>query len=336
MIAAPASASVNITATDPNAAEQGQDPGVFTVTRSGGDQTSPLVVYYTVDPSSTASIADYQPLTGYVVILANQTSATIAVTPIDDAIVEPTETLTLAVDADPYYYSAGALPSATVYIADNDVPPTVTINQAAAQADPANGSPINFTVVFSVAVTDFVTGDVSLGGTAGATTATVSGNGTTYNVAVSGMTRDGTIIASLAAGAAHDAAGNACLASTSTDNTVTYDVTAPTASVTTAPPTINAAGSSTTTLTVTYFDGGAGIDTSTFSTLNLSVTNGATVATVTAVSHSGNAVTYTITAPSGTWGASPQGTYTVGWSAIKSRIWRATPWLPAPVWPRSS
>jgi hypothetical protein len=36
------------------------------------------------------------------------------------------------------------------------------------------------------------------------------------------------------------------------------------------------------------------------------------VATVTAVSASGNAVTYTISAPSGTWGASPQGTYTVG------------------------
>ena len=32
-------------------------------------------------------------------------------------------------------------------------PPTVTINQAAAQADPTNASPINFTVVFSEPVT---------------------------------------------------------------------------------------------------------------------------------------------------------------------------------------
>ena len=47
--------------------------------------------------------------------------------------------------------------------------PTVTINQAAGQADPTNASPINFMVVFSQAVTDFATGDVTLGGTAGAT-----------------------------------------------------------------------------------------------------------------------------------------------------------------------
>ena len=100
-------------------------------------------------------------------------------------------------------------------------PPTVTINQAAGQVDPTNSSPINFTVVFSESVSDFATGDVTLSGTAGATTATVTGSGTTYNVAVSGMTSNGTVIASLLAGVAHDAAGNASIASTSTDNTVT-------------------------------------------------------------------------------------------------------------------
>ncbi len=41
-------------------------------------------------------------------------------------------------------------------------PPTVTINQAAGQADPTNASPINFTVVFSEPVTGFATGDVTL------------------------------------------------------------------------------------------------------------------------------------------------------------------------------
>src|SRR5206468_5443903 len=101
--------------------------------------------------------------------------------------------------------------------------PSVTINQAASQADPTNGSPINFTVVFSESVSDFATGDVSLSGTAGATTATVTGSGTTYNVAVSGMTGDGTVIATIAAGVAHDAAGNGNNASSSTDNNVTYD-----------------------------------------------------------------------------------------------------------------
>ena len=103
-------------------------------------------------------------------------------------------------------------------------PPTVTINQAATQADPTH-SPINFTVVFSEAVTDFASGDVTFGGTApGRCWRTVTGSGTTYNVAVSGMTGDGTVIASIAAGKAHDAAGNANTASTSTDNSVAYAV----------------------------------------------------------------------------------------------------------------
>lgn len=107
--------------------------------------------------------------------------------------------------------------------------PTVTINQDISQADPANSSPINFTVVFSEPVTDFATGDVTLSGTAGATTATVTGSGTTYNVAVSGMTANGTVIASLLAGVAHDAANNPSLASTNTDNSVTFSPLLPNA-----------------------------------------------------------------------------------------------------------
>lgn len=102
--------------------------------------------------------------------------------------------------------------------------PTVTINQAAGQADPTGASPINFTVVFSEPVTGFGNSpsDVILSGTAGATTAVVTGSGTTYNVAVSGMIADGTVIAAVAAGAAQAASTAPNTASTSTDNTVTY------------------------------------------------------------------------------------------------------------------
>ena len=102
---------------------------------------------------------------------------------------------------------------AKYHIPVDNTAPTVTINQAAGQADPTMNSPINFTVVFSKAVTDFATGDVTLSGTAGATTAVVTGSGTTYNVAVSGMTGSGTVIADIAAGKAHDSAGNANAAS---------------------------------------------------------------------------------------------------------------------------
>ena len=102
--------------------------------------------------------------------------------------------------------------------------PTVTIEQAAGQADPTGVSPITFDVVFSEAVSDFVTGDVTLSGTAGATTGAVTGSGTTYTVAVSGMTGNGTVIASLAAGVATgDVSLLGNMASTSTDNTVTYN-----------------------------------------------------------------------------------------------------------------
>ena len=77
-------------------------------------------------------------------------------------------------------------------------------------------------MIFTEPVTDFATGDVTLGGTAGATTATVTGSGTTYNVAVSGMTIDGTVIAAIASGTTHDAASNPNEASASADNTVNY------------------------------------------------------------------------------------------------------------------
>ncbi|HEY8870653.1 MAG TPA: SdrD B-like domain-containing protein [Candidatus Limnocylindrales bacterium] len=113
--------------------------------------------------------------------------------------------------------------------------PTVTINQPVTQTDPTNSSPIHFTVVFSAPVADFAGEDVTLSGTAGATTAIASEtgpmDGTTYDVAVSGMTSDGKVVATLASGVAHDADGAATAASTSTDNVVTYDTTKPTVTV---------------------------------------------------------------------------------------------------------
>ena len=117
-----------------------------------------------------------------------------------------------------------------VYAIDKTAP-TVTIDQATGQEDPTNASPINFTVVFSEPVTGFTAGDLILSGSAGATTALVTGGGMTYNVAVSGMTSDGTVNATIGSAAASDAAGNGNAASTSTDHTVTYDATPPTVTI---------------------------------------------------------------------------------------------------------
>ena len=122
------------------------------------------------------------------------------------------------------------------FVAPDTTPPTVTINQAAGQGDPTSASSINFTAVFSESVTGFTGTDIAISGTAGGTkTVTLSGGPSTYTVAVSGMTTDGTVAATIAAGSATDAAGNANTASTSTDNTVSFvapDTTAPTVAIT--------------------------------------------------------------------------------------------------------
>lgn len=120
-----------------------------------------------------------------------------------------------------YYFATSSPPNRLAPFVVDNTPLTVAINQASGQADPTMESPINFAVVFSEAVTDFVTGDVKLSGTAGATTAVVTGSGTTYNVAVSGMTSNGTVIASIPGGVAHDATGIPSVPSTSADNSVT-------------------------------------------------------------------------------------------------------------------
>ncbi len=102
--------------------------------------------------------------------------------------------------------------------------PNVTINQAVGQADPTITSPINFTAVFDQPVIGFTDTDVTLSGTAGATTATVTGGPTTFNIAVSGMTATGTVIADIAAGVCTNAALDPNSASTSTDNVVNFSL----------------------------------------------------------------------------------------------------------------
>ena len=114
-----------------------------------------------------------------------------------------------------------------VYTIDKTAP-TVTVEQAIGQADPVTGPSastiINFTATFNESVTGLTSAGVTLSGTANATVVNVSGSGTTYTLAVEGMTQSGTVIASINAGAAVDNAGNGNAASTSADNTVTYNL----------------------------------------------------------------------------------------------------------------
>src|SRR2546430_518010 len=123
----------------------------------------------------------------------------------------------------------------TVTVSNDITPPTVTINQAAGQADPTSTSPINFTAGVNEPGSGLTGTHVTIGGTAGGIkTVTVSGGPSTYTVAVSGMSSAGTVIASIPAGVAQDAAGNTNTASTSTDNSVSFtppDTTPPSVTI---------------------------------------------------------------------------------------------------------
>ena len=115
--------------------------------------------------------------------------------------------------------------------------PTVVVEQAAAQADPTNTEPIYFTAFFSEPVYGFDIGRAVPGGDAWPDEVTVAAGldgDDTRQLAVSGMTGNGTVSLVLEAGSAHDEAGNPALASTSTDNTVLFDEQPP--EVTIEPP----------------------------------------------------------------------------------------------------
>jgi hypothetical protein len=118
-----------------------------------------------------------------------------------------------------------------------DLVPTVTIDQALGQADPTSGSTVEFTVVFTESVTGFAAADVNLAAStaAGTLLAAVSGSGSSYTVSVTGMTGNGTVVASIPAGAAQDADGDSNTASTSIDNTVTWVDLAPTVTINQGP-----------------------------------------------------------------------------------------------------
>ena len=111
---------VAITAVDGLASETGRDPGRFRFTRSGSTISPLTVVYAIATGAGQATPGDYTPtLLGSQVIPAGAASVDVTVTPVDDAIVEGSEQLTLTL-SDTGGYDVGADASATVTIQDND------------------------------------------------------------------------------------------------------------------------------------------------------------------------------------------------------------------------
>jgi len=130
---------VTITASDANASEIGPDPGAFTVTRYGSDQSVPLTVYYTIGGTAQNG-TDYQTLPGYVTIAPYASAATVTVTPILDAnSSEGNETvvLTLATYAT---YVVGTPNNATVTIKDASVVTITATDANASEVGPDTGT----------------------------------------------------------------------------------------------------------------------------------------------------------------------------------------------------
>jgi hypothetical protein len=157
----------------------------------------------------------------------------------------------------------------------------------------------------------FGVGNITVSGGPTVTGFSVSGNSVTYTIRTSstnwGAGSQGIHTIGLVGGSAKDLNGNPIVAN-SAFGSFLVDTIAPTATLTSAS-TVTDANARTTTVTITYADATSGVDTSSFGVGNITVNNGATV---TGFSANGSAVTYTITAPSGTWGAGVKGTYIIG------------------------
>ncbi len=110
--------TVSVRADDALASEPGADTGAFVVSRSGSTNVA-LTVNLMAGGTATSG-QDYTPLPASVTILAGAASASVTLSPLDDALVEGSETviLTLAAGAG---YAIGSPASATASIADNDV-----------------------------------------------------------------------------------------------------------------------------------------------------------------------------------------------------------------------
>ena len=114
---------VSVTAIDPNAAEAGQDPGTFRITRTGSTVSSLTVNFTIASGVGQATNADFTtPVAGFVTIPAGQTYADVTVIPAADGIPEGNETLTITL-FDTGSYDVGSPATAVITIADNDFAP---------------------------------------------------------------------------------------------------------------------------------------------------------------------------------------------------------------------
>jgi hypothetical protein len=128
---------------DPEAAEAGQNPGSFLICRNAATPR-PLTVSYTIGGSALNG-TDYQGIDPFATILAGQRCVAIPIVPVDDALIEGPETVTLTLTA-AAPCAIGSPDSATLTLAENDFPTvTLTAPDPAATESPLTTGTFRFT-----------------------------------------------------------------------------------------------------------------------------------------------------------------------------------------------
>lgn len=164
--------AVSITATDATAAESGNpanNPGVFTITRTGAT-TNALTVNLTTSGSAAVG-SDYThtmsstPNGLQVTIPIGAASQAVTIAPVDDSTIETDETVILTISVSGSY-TLGSPSSATIIIADNDSSPALP-SVVITSADPNAAEPTDpgtFTVTRTGATTNSLTVNLSTSG----------------------------------------------------------------------------------------------------------------------------------------------------------------------------
>lgn len=158
---------VKIETTDARASESptgSTGTAAYRVSRTGSS-AAPLTVLYTLSGTATNG-SDYETLGGTVVIPPGSLSATIVMTPIDDALAEPVETVILTLAMGEGYRVDTSRRRATANITDNEPVVSVVAGDATAtETGPTTGT-------FTISRTGETTADLEVRFTLGGTAAT--------------------------------------------------------------------------------------------------------------------------------------------------------------------
>jgi Peptidase family C25/Propeptide_C25/Calx-beta domain len=167
--------TVSLAVLDGAATEQGPDPAVLRISRTGS-ASSAISVNYTL--SGTASATDYsETLSGSATLGAGVANIELSITPVDDALPEGDETLGVTLTSGTGY-TLGTVLTGTVTIAENDARPSLTVSAVDSSARENTADTANLRISRTGDTTLPLAVDYTLGGTASAADYTPTLGGT--------------------------------------------------------------------------------------------------------------------------------------------------------------